>query len=195
MAGITSMVAQTAKGETMERLNVGLSEEQRVGLVETLNRLLADEHVLYIKTRNFHWNVTGPRFHSLHLFLEDQYTQIAETIDEVAETARQFGGVATGTMREFLEQTRLHEGSGRVPDEDGILLALLGDHEAIIRTLREDVERADEAYNAPEAADFLTSVLEQHNKMAWMLRSFLPSASGNVQSQRQPDDALVGGRR
>src|SRR4028119_133787 len=109
----------------MERLNIGLNDDQRRQAIESLNRLLADEHVLYIKTRNYHWNVTGPRFHSLHVFLEEQYTQLAETIDEIAETARQFGGIATGTMREFLEQTRLREGSGRVPDEDGILLSLL----------------------------------------------------------------------
>jgi starvation-inducible DNA-binding protein len=179
----------------MERLNVGLNDEQRSGLVETLNRLLADEHVLYIKTRNYHWNVVGPRFHSLHLFLEEQYKELEVTIDEVAETARQFGGVAAGTMKEFLKQSRLDENKGGIPDEDGILRNLLTDHEAIVRALREDVERANEEYKAVEAADFLTAVIEKHNKMAWMLRSFLPSTGGNVKTKNESDDALVGSRR
>ncbi|HYP09431.1 MAG TPA: DNA starvation/stationary phase protection protein [Bryobacteraceae bacterium] len=176
----------------MEQINTGLTEQQRHGVVETLNRLLADEHVLYIKTRNYHWNVVGPRFHSLHVFLEEQYGQLAETIDEVAETARQFGGVAAGTMKEFLQQTRLRETPGQVPDEDGILRDLLNDHESVTRALREDVERADEEYKAADAADFLTSILEKHNKMAWMLRAFLPSAGGKHQSSRESNDALVG---
>jgi starvation-inducible DNA-binding protein len=179
----------------MENINNGMNEEQRRGVVQTLNRLLADEHILYVKTRNYHWNVVGPRFHSLHLFLEEQYKQLEETIDEVAETTRQFGGIAFGTMKEFLQHTRLQENPGRVPDEDGMLRDLLNDHETIIRTLREDVDRVDDEYKAVDAADFLTSVLEKHSKMAWMLRAFLPSGARNVETERQPDEALVGSRR
>ena len=179
----------------MEPINNGLNEEQGRAVVEIFNRLLADEHVLYIKSRNYHWNLVGPRFHSLHLFLEEQYKQLEETIDEVAETARQFGGVAFGTMTEFLKHARLQEKPGRVPDEDGILRDLLDDHQSVIRSLRHDVERTDEEFKAVEAADFLTSVLEKHSKMAWMLRSFLPSTGGNMERNRQPDEALVGSRR
>jgi starvation-inducible DNA-binding protein len=103
--------------------------------------------------------------------------------------------VAAGTMKEFLKQSRLDENKGGIPDEDGILRNLLTDHEAIVRALREDVERADEEYKAVEAADFLTAVIEKHNKMAWMLRSFLPSTGGNVKTKNESDDALVGSRR
>lgn len=180
----------------MEQVNIGLKEDQRAGIVESLNRLLADEHVLYIKTRNYHWNVVGPRFHSLHLFLEEQYGELEETIDEVAETARQFGGLAAGTLKEYLKLTRLSEKPGEHPDEDGMLANLLNDHETIIRALREDIETADEKYESAEAADFLTSVLEKHNKMAWMLRAFLPSSTrGKAKQDVQQDDALVGSRR
>jgi starvation-inducible DNA-binding protein len=180
----------------MEKVNIGLEDKQRSGVVKILNGLLADEHVLYIKTRNYHWNVVGPRFHSLHLFLEEQYKLIEGTIDEVAETARQFGGLAAGTLSEFSKLTRLHEKAGDRPDEDGMLRNLLNDHETIIQALRKDIEKADDEFGSVEAADFLTTVLEQHNKMAWMLRAFLPSsASGKTETRREHDDALVGSHR
>ncbi len=182
----------------MERLNIGLTDQQRKGVVEGLNKLLADEHVLYIKTRNYHWNVVGPRFHDLHIFLEKQYDQLAEIIDEVAENARMFGGTAAGSMKEFLKLTRLDENSGNTPDENGILQNLVEDHESIIRSLREDIQHADEELKAVEAADFLTSVLEQHNKMAWMLRSFLPTSGGrkrDVETKTESDKTLVGSHR
>jgi len=167
----------------MEKINVGLSDDQRSAIVGSLNRLLADEHVLYIKTRNYHWNVVGPRFHSLHEFFEEVYDQLAEIIDEIAENARQFGGFACGTMTEFLQLARLKETPGRIPDQTDMLRDLLNDHEQIIRSLREDIEKADEELNAPDAADFLTSVLEQHNKIAWMTRSLLP----DIERSHQPD--------
>jgi starvation-inducible DNA-binding protein len=175
----------------MEKINTGLSNEQRSGIVESLNRLLADEHVLYIKTRNYHWNVVGPRFHSLHAFFETQYTQLAEIIDEVAENARQFGGFACGTMTQYLQLARIREQPGRLPDEDGMLQDLVKDHESIIRSLREDIDRADEEFEAADAADFLTSVLEQHNKMAWMTRSHLT----DIERDSEPELASVGTTR
>lgn len=179
----------------MERLNVGLTNEQRKGVIDTLNTLLADEHVLYIKLRNYHWNVVGPRFHDLHLFLETQYEQVGEIIDEVAENARMFGGFAAGSMQDFLRLTRLKENTGQVPDENGIIQDLTNDHEAIIRTLRTDIERAQDEFKAADAADFLTSVLEKHNKAAWMLRSFLPAVEKEVKGHHKFDDTLVGSRR
>jgi starvation-inducible DNA-binding protein len=164
-------------------------------VVDTLNKLLADEHVVYIKTRNYHWNLTGPRFHDLHVFLEKQYEELAAIIDEVAENARMFGGIAAGSMKEFLKLARIKENNGEVPDENRILQDLVEDHEAIIRTLREDIERADEEWNAADAADFLTAVLERHNKMAWMLRSFLPAGKKrDVESKVDSDKTLVGSR-
>src|SRR6476659_3490337 len=95
-------------------------------------------------------------------------------MDEVAENARQFGGFATGTMTEYLKTSRLKENPDEQLDEDGMILNLLTDHETIIRQLREDIEKADDEYDAADASDFLTSVLEDHNKMAWMLRACLP---------------------
>lgn len=179
----------------MESIHVGLSDQQRKGVVDTLNRLLADEHVLYVKTRNFHWNVTGPQFHSLHEMFEEQYTDLAELIDEVAENVRQFGGFAKGSMAEFLKLARLKEQAGRVPDQDTMLRELSEDHETIVRNLRKDIETAEEEYKAVEAADFLTSVVEKHNKMAWMLRSSISSAGRQVETDRRTSDELVGSRR
>ena len=179
----------------MEKINVGLSDEQRQGIVSSLNRLLADEHVLYIKTRNYHWNVVGTRFHSLHEFFEEVYDQLAETIDEIAENARQFGGFASGTMTEFLQLARLKETPGRIPDQTEMLRDLLNDHEQVIRSLREDIEQADEEFNAPDAADFLTSVLEQHNKIAWMTRSLLPDVERSLQPDVSPANATKGNGR
>ncbi|HYZ83915.1 MAG TPA: DNA starvation/stationary phase protection protein [Bryobacteraceae bacterium] len=158
-----------------EKINIGLNDEQRAKIIEALNKVLADEHVLYIKTRNYHWNVTGPRFHDLHLFLEKQYEQVADIIDEVAENARQFGGFAFGTLREFIENSRLQEQPGTVPDADTMVNNLLQDHETLIQELRRDIDRAADELHAQDAADFLTGILEQHNKMAWMLRAFTQS--------------------
>jgi len=158
---------------TPEKLNVGLDDGKRTGIVDTLNVLLADEFLLYTKTRNYHWNVMGPRFHDLHLFFEKQYEQLDELMDEVAENARQFGGFASGTMAEYAQTSRLKESPGKRPVEDEMIANLLADHETIIRALRKDIEKADEKYEAADAADFLTSVLEEHNKMAWMLRACL----------------------
>lgn len=173
----------------MEKINVGLTEEQRIGIVSSLNRLLADEHVLYIKTRNYHWNVVGPRFHSLHEFFEEIYTELAEKIDEIAENVRQFGGFAGGTMTQFLQLARIKEQPGRIPDQNGMLHDLLEDFESIIRSLRQDIEQADEEFKAPDAADFLTSILEHHNKRAWMIRSLLPDIERSCEPDISPTHA------
>ncbi|MGH9628858.1 MAG: Dps family protein, partial [Bryobacteraceae bacterium] len=114
MAKVETLTKELSK----EKVNIGLTEQQREGVVETLNRLLADETVLYIKTRNFHWNVAGPRFHQLHEFFEEQYEKLAGIIDDVAENARQFGGHAIGTLSEYLEKSRLKEQPGTYPDDD-----------------------------------------------------------------------------
>ncbi len=158
---------------TPEKLSVGLDNEKRSGIVDALNVLLADEFLLYTKTRNYHWNVMGPRFHDLHLFFENQYEQLGKLADEVAENVRQFGGFALGTTAEYVQASRLKESPGKHPVEDGMIADLLADHETIIRGLRKDIKTADEKYEAADAADFLTGVLEEHNKMAWMLRACL----------------------
>jgi starvation-inducible DNA-binding protein len=153
--------------------NIGLSDKQREGVVGILNTLLADEYLLYTKTRNYHWNVVGPQFNDLHKFFEAQYNALSEIVDDVAERSRSLGGSALGTMTEFLKFTRLKEESGYYPEARNMIANLLADHEALICHLRVDLETCAEAYHDAGTNDFLTGLMEQHEKMAWMLRAFL----------------------
>jgi starvation-inducible DNA-binding protein len=155
------------------KIQIGLDQAQREGVVALLNSLLADEYVLYTKTRNFHWNVIGPRFHDLHKFFEGQYGEIDGIIDEVAERSRSLGAVAPGSMAEFLKSARLKEQAGAFMDADAMVAALLHDHEALIRHLREDLDAAQAKFGDAGTADFLTGIMETHEKMAWMLRALL----------------------
>ncbi len=155
--------------------NIGLNQRQRQAVVEILSRLLADEYLLYTKTRNYHWNVVGPQFNDLHKFFEAQYEAIEEFIDDVAERARTLGGPAVATMAEFLKLARLKEQPGRYPAARDMLKNLLADHEALIQTLRRDLDVVMERHGDAGTSDFLTGLMERHEKMAWMLRSFLES--------------------
>lgn len=159
-------------------LTIGLGAEQREGVVGLLSALLADEYVLYTKTRNYHWNVVGPQFNDLHKFFQDQYEALDNVVDEVAERARTLGGHAIGTLAEFVQLTRLKEHPAKYPDAREMLAELLGDHEAVIRTLRRDLETAAEQHRDIGTNDFLTGLMERHEKMAWMLRAFLEGRSG-----------------
>jgi len=154
-------------------VNIGISDDDRQRVVAILNTLLADEFLLYTKTRNFHWNVTGPQFNDLHKFFEAQYEALDDTIDEVAERARALGGRAHGTLAESRTGARLGEKPGAVPPARDMLATLLADHEALIRSLREDITTVNDRHRDVGTADFLTGLLEQHEKAAWMLRSFL----------------------
>jgi starvation-inducible DNA-binding protein len=156
---------------------IGLSEEVRDRVTGILNRTLADEHVLYVKTRNYHWNVTGPQFHSLHEMLEDFYQKLSPLADDVAERVRQMGGRALGTMAEFRQQTRLSEQPGEAPEARQMIQNLLADHEQIIRDLRQDIDVCADELKDQGTADFLTGLMEQHEKMAWMHRAFLEGRS------------------
>jgi starvation-inducible DNA-binding protein len=153
--------------------HIGLSEKSRDGVVKILNTLLADEYVLYTKTRNYHWNVVGPQFNDLHKFFEAQYTELNDVIDEVAERARSIGGPSAGTLAEFLEMARVKERAGDRPPAPKMIANLLADHEAIICILRTDLETCATAHNDAGTSDFLTGLMERHEKMAWMLRAFL----------------------
>jgi starvation-inducible DNA-binding protein len=154
--------------------NIGFNEETRSGVTKILNNHLSDLHVLYIKTRNYHWNVRGIHFASLHLLLEKQYTDIAEAIDAVAERTRSIGGNPFGSMKEFLDTAKLkEERPGHIPPAEEMIANLVSDHEAIIRQLREDVDVTAEECHDTGTSDFLTALLEAHEKMAWMLRSLL----------------------
>ena len=152
--------------------NIGINDTQRAAVVEILDTLLADEYLLYTKTRNHHWNVVGPQFHDLHKFFEAQYEELDGIVDEVAERARALGGNALGTLAEFTQHARLKEHPGKAPDAKSMLAALLADHEALIRTLRTDAEVTMDKHKDAGTNDFLVGLMEKHEKMAWMLRAF-----------------------
>lgn len=151
---------------------IGISEQDSVAVIDILTKALSDEYVLYTKTRNYHWNVVGPHFNDLHKFFEGQYDQTAEDIDEIAERIRALGGKAVSTMTEFLQQTRLNEHPGEYPDSKSMVANLVADHETIIQNIRKDIKSCEQ-HNDVGTEDFLTSMLEKHEKTAWMLRSIL----------------------
>lgn len=157
--------------------NIGLTQAQCAGVSEILNTLLADEFVLYTKTRNYHWHVVGPQFHQLHVFFEEQYNALNTVVDDVAERIRSLGNKAASTLQEFAQSTRLKEEPGQYPAAQTMLANLLADHEAVIQQLRGDVDRCMETYRDAGTSDFLTGLMEQHEKMAWMLRAHVEGAS------------------
>jgi starvation-inducible DNA-binding protein len=171
---------ETAKTNNQEgslmNPNIGLSEEQRASVVKILNALLSDEYVLYTKTRNYHWNVLGPQFNDLHKFFEGQYTELTEVVDDVAERARSLGGWALGTLKEFSQHARLSEHPDQYPNARQMIANLLADHETMVRQLRVDLETAEKHHDMG-TNDFLTGLMEKHEKMAWMLRAFLQAES------------------
>lgn len=154
------------------KVNIGISEKNRQAVALQLNRILADEHVLYQKTRNYHWSVEGPSFMEFHKLYESQYDQLAEMIDEIAERIRTIGHFAEGRLKELLKLTDLEEPA--VPVEQSVQIANLeADHEVIIMKLRKLIKEFDEKYKDIGSSDFITGLLKQHEKMAWMLRSYL----------------------
>jgi starvation-inducible DNA-binding protein len=157
----------------MSTMNIGLSNEQIQGIAKILKRVLADEFVLYTKLHNYHWHVTGPQFHSLHALFQEQYEQIAISMDDVAERSLSVGARTIGTLEEFGEFTTLSEQPGQYPDAKTMVGNLMQDHETIIRNLRNDARECDDTYNDLGTSDFLIGLMEQHEKQAWMLRSIL----------------------
>ncbi len=152
--------------------NIGLSDSNRDGVVKLLIPLLADEYLLYTKTRNYHWNVVGPQFNDLHKFFEVQYEELDGFVDEVAERIRQLGALSPGTLAEFTKASRLKEHPGQHPAAKAMIAALLADHEAVIKTLRSDLTTAQDKLSDAGTCDFLTGLMEKHEKMSWMLRAF-----------------------
>ncbi|HEY3874729.1 MAG TPA: DNA starvation/stationary phase protection protein [Candidatus Kapabacteria bacterium] len=159
--------------DLQKTIEIGLTQKDREGVTRILNVLLSDEVLLYTKTRKYHWNVVGPSFMEMHKLLEAQYQELGEISDEVAERVRKLGGTAMGTMKEYLENTRLKENPGRIPEAEGMLAVLLADHEHIVQSLRADIETVQNKYHDVGTTDFLTGLLEKHEKTAWMLRSYL----------------------
>jgi starvation-inducible DNA-binding protein len=151
--------------------NIGLDSEIRHSVVNILNNTLANEAVLSVKTRSAHWNVSGADFYELHILFDSQYNQLNGIADKIAERARMMGGIAIGSLNEFLTHTRLEDQPGEVPG----ILTLLADHEASIRFLREDVRKCSEDYEDEGTVELLVRVMRLHEKMAWILRSYVVS--------------------
>ncbi len=156
------------------RIQIGIEAEDRKEIAEGLARFLADAFTLYLKTHNFHWNVTGPMFNSLHVMFETQYTEQWTALDEIAERTRALGFNAPGSYAEFtaLTSIREEEGARGVPDWKGMVQQLVEGNEAVCRTARAVLKTADDAGDDP-TVDLLTQRLQTHEKYAWMLRSLL----------------------
>ncbi|WP_082915160.1 Dps family protein [Arachidicoccus ginsenosidimutans] len=167
----TLKAATTTKSKGLN-IEIGISDKNRQAVANSLQKLLADEQVLYAKTRNYHWNVEGSNFMEMHLFYERLYTELAETIDEVAERIRKIGHYAQGRLEDFLKQTNLLEGD-YTNDQNTQLKNLLDDHETIIRYVRNEIDEFEDKYKDTGSADFLTGLLKQHEQWAWFLRSYL----------------------
>lgn len=167
----------------MRTLNIGLTEEQRHGVIELLNRDLADLYLLIIKTKKYHWDVIGPQFRTLHTLWEEQYEALTMNIDATAERVRTLGGYPIGTAAGFIQYGTLKEHPNDLPDANEMVDRLVQDHEQVIRNLRDHIDKCGEEFHDEGTADFLTGLMEQHEEMAWMLRSFLEgeslSPSGN----------------
>ena len=156
-------------------INIGIKAEYRSEVSRSLNILLADEYVLYTKTRNAHWNVEGPDFYAQHKFFEDQYTELEQFIDDIAERIRALGHYAVATLKDFLNLTHLSEQIRSENTSTGFIRELLADHETIIIHMRNNIDRMADEWHDAGTSDFITGIMEKHEKMAWMLRAHVPS--------------------
>lgn len=152
-------------------INIGISEKDRKDIAQGLSRLLADTYTLYLKTHNFHWNVTGPMFQTLHLMFETQYNELALAVDLIAERIRALGHPAPGTYKEYAGLTSIQEQVGPISAEE-MIKSLIEGQEAVIRTARSLFDLVDKAHDEP-TADLLTQRMQIHEKTAWMLRSLI----------------------
>jgi len=153
--------------------NIGISAENLSKVAQVLNIILADEYVLYTKTRNAHWNIEGPDFHTKHVFFESQYQQLDEIMDSVAERVRSLGHFAGGTLKIFLELTHFSERPENTNDSLSYIRELLADHESLIIHLRENINIFANEFKDLGTSDYVTGLMEDHEKMAWMLRAHL----------------------
>jgi starvation-inducible DNA-binding protein len=152
--------------------NIGISDKNLGHITDILTNVLADAMILYVKTRKFHWNVSGESFMELHKLFEKQYDDLAESIDEIAERINKLGGKTIGTMQEFLESATLKETPSKYPGSKEMIRELLKDHETVIQLLRKAVDECADKYKDAGTADFLTGLLEQHETIAWTLRRY-----------------------
>ncbi len=155
------------------KANIGITEKNGQSVVNELSKVLADEFVLYTKTRNAHWNIEGADFFEKHKFFESQYRQLEGFIDEVAERIRKLGFYAPASLTAFLSLTQLTEATREQNDSYGFIKELLIDHESIIMKLRENISNFAFEFHDSGSSDFITGLMEEHEKMAWILRSHL----------------------
>ncbi len=152
--------------------SIGLTAKNRQKITDILSSALSDQHVLYIKTRNFHWNLIGGRFPSLHVHFEEMYGELALAIDQTAERIRMVGGIAPGSMEEFIKSASLKETKGALVTGDDAIKALLADYESVIRSLRKEIPKIG-YLDDHGTEDFLVGLIQKHEMTAWMLRSYL----------------------
>jgi starvation-inducible DNA-binding protein len=153
-------------------IQIGLNSNSRKTVVKRLSKLLADEQILYTKLRNYHWNVEGMFFQTLHLFFQEQYTALFTITDDIAERIRSLGEYSIGALNAFLDNTRLKETNHLNGNAEKMLQNILKDHESIIRRIRGDI-KITQKMNDEGTTDFLIGLMERHEKMAWMVRSHL----------------------
>jgi starvation-inducible DNA-binding protein len=173
----------------MRRINIGLTEEQREGVSALLNQDLADSSLLLIKTKKYHWDVVGPQFRTLHELLDEQYQTLSESVDSIAERTRTLGGFPIGTAEEFIKFASITERPGVIPTATQMVAKLVDDHEQVIRNLREQIDQCSEEFHDEGTADFLTGLMEGHEEMAWMLRSFIEGESVIPDGANPPQNA------
>lgn len=161
----------------MQKVNIGLSDKQRQGVINLLNRSLADTYLLLVKTKKYHWDVVGPQFMSLHKLWKVHYEALTINVDVIAERVRTLGGYPVGTMEGFLKICSLKEHAGTVPITTTMVSQLLADHEHIVRNLREFIQECSDDFKDDGTADFFTGLMVQHEEIAWTLRSFVEGES------------------
>lgn len=159
--------------EAAQKTEIGIKKSNREAVSEMLQKLLADEFLLYTKTRNAHWNVEGLDFHTKHVFFEEEYNKLEKFIDEVAERIRTLGFYSPGTLAEFLELSHLEETQPKDTSSTSFMRLLLKDHDTVIKFIRKSIGENAEAHNDEGTADFITGILQAHEQMAWMLRASL----------------------
>lgn len=152
-------------------VNIGITKEQRREVADHLSKLLADTYLLYIKTHNFHWNVKGPMFQTLHLLFEAEYTELATAVDTIAERIRALGCPAPGSYKQFSALSSIQEEDG-VPEAEKMIAQLVEGQETIVKTAQAAIKVAQQAEDDP-TVDLLTQRMQVHEKNAWMLRSLL----------------------
>ncbi len=153
------------------KVNIGINEKDRQAIAAGLSRLLADTYLLYLKTHNFHWNVTGPMFTTLHVMFEEHYTELAEAIDVIAERIRALGVYAPASLGQYSELASIKEETG-VPKAEDMVRQLVADHEAVVCTARSILDSVDKAQDEVTLG-LLGERMQVHEKTAWMLRSLV----------------------